>query len=174
MSTEPCPLCGRPIPDTAYVCDDCASSMSSRLNRAAELWESVEDTVGHLAQVEGTSPIRGMARPDWIGPFCRSCDHDSCFAIWKSSTRLRKVEPAGVREEKGLLDLDAFENSWIVGNTATAWADHVAQHRGNRPQKMPPIGGQVLRPIPDRPERCVYSDLPIEQCACGRAHKVAS
>lgn len=176
MSTEPCPQCGKPIADTAYVCADCQRELASKLNRAAGLWDDVQDTVGHLANVEGGSPVSRPARPDWSGPLCkgRACDHESCTAIWKSSTRLRKIETAGVREDKGLLDLDALENSWVVANTVDAWGSHVADMRGNR--RMPVIGGQTLHVIPnDRPERCVYSDLPIGQCACGHnGHKAAS
>jgi hypothetical protein len=165
------------------VCTDCQQELASKLHRAAGLWEHVQDTVGYLVAVEnGTRPSRA-ARRDVVGPICegRRCDHETCVAIWKTETRTRHTEPPGVREEKGLLDLDAFENSWIVRNTVDAWTSHVEQHRGNRPAPKPKraiVGAQTLTVIHDdaRPDLCTLSDLPFEQCAAhpGRPHQAAS
>lgn len=183
MSTEPCPRCGRPIPDTAYVCTYCQQELASKLRRAAGLWEHVEDTVGYLVAVEsGTRPTRAPRR-DTVGPTCqgRRCQHESCLAIWKTETRGRRNEPPGVREEKGLLDLDAFENSWVVRNTVDAWTGHVEAHRGNRTALKPKpkrLGAQSLHAIHDdtRPDLCTLSDLPFDQCGAhpGRPHQAAS
>lgn len=181
MSTEPCPRCGRPIPDTAYVCTDCQRELASKLRRAAGLWEHVQDTVGYMVTVEtGTRPSRAPRR-DIIGPLCegRRCEHESCTAIWKTETRWHASESAETREEKGLLDLDAFENSWIVRNTVDAWSAHVDARRGNRqPVARKIIGAEQLTAIHDdaHPELCTLSDLPFEQCAAhpGRPHLAAS
>lgn len=183
MSTESCPRCGRPIPDTAYVCTECQRELASKLRRAAVLWEHVQDTVGRLARVEGVSPSRPPRR-DRVGPTCegRRCDHESCTAIWKTEARHRHHEAVEGREEKGLLDLDAFENSWVVRNTVDAWTGHVEARRGNRPADPRPrrkvIGAQTLHAIADdaRPDLCLLSDLPFEQCAAhpGRPHQAAS
>jgi hypothetical protein len=162
------------------VCTSCQTELANKLRRGAGLWEHVQDTVGYLVRVEtGTSPTRPPRR-DRIGPTCRhTCEHDSCFAIWKTQVRHRNREEAGSREEKGLLDLDALEKSWVVSNTADAWSRQVESQRGNRPApRRPIIGAQTLHAIPDedRPELCILSDLPFEQCAAhpGRPHQVAS
>jgi hypothetical protein len=162
------------------VCTGCQQELASKLRRAAGLWEHVQDTVGYLVSVqEGTRPARPARRAP-IGPVCagRHCEHESCEAIWKTEIRWRRDEPAGSREEKGLLDLNALENSWVVSNTAGSWSRHVADKRGNRPPaRRPIIGAQTLHAIPDedRPDLCVLSDLPFDQCAAhpGRPHQAA-
>ena len=181
MSTESCPSCGRPIPDTAYVCTGCQTELASKLRRAASLWEHVQDTVGYLVSVQdGTRPVRASRRAP-IGPLCegRRCAHDSCLAIWKTETRWHASEAPESHEEKGLLDLDAFENSWVVRNTVDVWTQHVVARRGNRPApKRRILGAQTLSVIHDdaRPDLCTLSDLPFDQCAAhpGRPHQAAS
>ena len=176
MTGEPCPLCGRPIPDTGYVCPACQDRLQSRLRSAADLWEHVRDTVGHQTHVEGTGlPTHKHADP--VGPTCENdaCDHYSCTAIWKARVRNVWQEPGVPHEDRGPVDWGASDRAWVVSNTIESWSGRVASSRGNAPRPRI-IPAKELHTIHDdeRPNLCIYSDLPIGQCACGHAHQEAS
>lgn len=170
MTGEPCPQCGRPIPDTAYICPACQDRLAGRLRSAASLWEHVQDTVAHQTHVEGNLPATRHADP--IGPIHVSCDDPSCDAIWKHRVRNRGLEPAAPHEDRGIVDWAASERAWVVTNTIDTWTSKVASQRGNAPRR-PVLVRPELHTIHDdeRPHLCVFSDLPIEQCACGHEHR---
>lgn len=127
-NTCPRPHCGRPIPDGAYICPDCATHLATELRDAANLWKHLEETVGRQSRTT-SAPSTGPRRLTLNGPTCASCDHTSCHDVWKSQQRAR-TEPPLAHEEPPLINLAASEDAWIITNTATSWAGHISVQRG--------------------------------------------
>ncbi len=172
MTFTGCPNCGRPIPDTAYFCPDCQADLATSLRATADRWDDVRDAVGRLTRVEPSNGHSTTRRPAYVGPTCEgmACDHRSCELIWKTRTRGRN-EVATSNEERGLIDMGAAENAWVVANTVHEWTRMVAQQRGKPRSPEPALrpvdgGGKRHNDLP----RCIYSDLPVEMCACGHEH----
>lgn len=173
MSAPTCPRCGRPIPDTAYVCPSCQDELAADLRRAAELWPALEGTVARQSRVSPSTSVGGrVTRPAGHGPACPWCLHPSCVAIRRAQVIARQ-EPPHSREDKGVLDLTASENAWIATNTTDAWTRQVSESRGTSPRSYQlPRKPEPLHVIRDdeRPELCIFSDLPYATCRCGHPH----
>ena len=174
MTENPCPLCGRPIPDVAYVCPACTDRLAGKLREAAALWPILDAAVSRLVSVSGGSGTSKGLRV-LQGPRCGPCDHQSCEAVWKSQTRARN-EPALPNEGALPLNTLALEHAYIITNTVTEIARKISEERGidlpTEPRRRVVFGAvTVTQPRDDvRPSRCIFSDLPTDQCACGRPH----
>ena len=169
---DPCPICGRPIADTAYVCARCVEHAAGELRRLASTWHEIETTITRQSVSVG---VVGGTRRDTVvrGPVCRgmTCEHESCDVIWRSRHRAL-TEPAIAHESATPANLAASEQAWIIRNTVTTWARHVRETRGIdipvvRPRVLQP---QVLSVLHDRPQPldwwCEFGDLPNAVCAC--------
>lgn len=176
MADTPCPLCGRPISDTAYVCHLCVIGAQSDLRRVASGWHHLEATIARQVAAEGS--VRGPGKQRTLhGPVCRgmTCGekaHESCDKIWKSRHRAL-TEPPLAHEDAPPANLSASEDAWVVRNTAVGWARHISETRGidvEPPRPTTPLTVVADPHDTDRAERCHWSDLLIDQCACGHDH----
>lgn len=133
MSDNPCPVCDRPIADTAYVCHLCARALAKRLLRAATLWEDLEDAISGLGHIGArqSPPDPGATL---LGPWCDelNCPHISCWAVLRSVTRAQarwRDEPPLAHETPGPLRLGDIAAKDDAGNTVTTWARHIGECR---------------------------------------------
>lgn len=184
---NPCPRCGHPIHDTAYVCATCTEQLAAELAEASRLWHALTDAVGRGNRTSKTGlptvPQHTDRRP-WHGPWCyggNECGHESCARAWWAWAHARDEAPIP-NETRGLVNHDAAETAWIVQHTAAQWAEHVAEIR-KQPIPTPPPPHNRIEPAQqlvhlddvdqEKPRRrwCVYGDLPIDQCGCGRPHQ---
>jgi len=173
----PCPICGKPISDTAYVCHRCTLDLARRLLNAAHLWREVEVTLSRQAVVEAqrsASPTTALA---YAGPYCRPwCEHESCrrAADSQSAAAMRALdEPYLVNEAALPFHYAAAEVEAVVGNTVTTWARHVSQERGV-PIPVPTeraLADDLIPTVPSKDKRCPMSDLLLNQCACPLDHE---
>lgn len=162
MSTaaNPCPVCGKPIADTAYVCAGCGRHLAKQLLRAAVEWRDLDVTLARMDAVDAR-PTSGVftIRP-LLGPYCRPpelsdpdtdpdvpwrkyrwCKHESCQRAQDTQVaatlNARRQDP--IPHEAALAFHGAASQAMAVArNTVTTWARHVAEERGVR--------------IPDDPE----------------------
>ena len=165
-------ICDRPLRDTARVCTACVNRMRATLARCMNLWPHVDAAVGRslrLGGVPGTGTRAGSSA-GLYGPWCASCDHESCQPLWKAASRNRN-EPPIPNEEPLLLNPDALEDRWGIENTLTTWARLLSEETG-RPVPVEPIHHDREQPLAAplvADDRCEFSDLPISpavQCAC--------
>jgi len=170
---SPCPVCDRPIADTAYVCSTCADQLATDLRDCADLWDESEVTLTRQSRTTGgAGGDRGLRVT--LGPFCRSCEHPSCESAVHSQMRARMTgEPPISNEEAMPMHYGASEARWAAGNTITTWARHVSEERGipiPEPPKPLVITPAEHWPTDDRSDpraqRCPMSDLWPPQCAC--------
>lgn len=188
---NPCPSCGRPIADSAFVCHECVRELQAKLRTAAAWIDTgrLDDVVGRRTRTNiGVIRPRPIARGVYQGPWCYGggwdCGHPSCWVVWYS-IHVRSVEAGGriedpiANESAGVMNEGAAETRWIVDTTARAWATFVHRQRGTlipvaRP-RVEPV--EHLRPradVDDPAERtpwCIWGDLPFDQCGCGRPHR---
>lgn len=183
--TCPRPKCGKPIGDTAYVCPRCADVLAVALRHAASLWPDVETAVARESRIVASPNPPGIRRT-LHGPYCRTCHHDSCLDVHKSQIAARQEDP--ITGETNVISFTAHENAWVVANTATTWARLVSEEKSEdippepepEPKRADPVRVVVHRPKPlhlvptDRPDRCDYSDLPVESCACGHHERTTA
>jgi hypothetical protein len=132
VSDNPCPLCGKPIADTAYVCHHCGALLALAILRTALLWESLEDAIGRRLRVDHPSAAPKLVeRTPHAGPWCygahHGCQHESCRTVWYSRDR---TEPPLPHEDSGTLSIEASEAGWAAHNTITTWARHIIETRG--------------------------------------------
>ncbi|MGC5019028.1 hypothetical protein [Micromonospora sp. DT47] len=119
--TTTCDLCGKPLPDTAYVCPRCANRTAEQLAAVWDVAGEVEVTVARLARY---SDRHGRTLPD--------------------------DDPDG-RPDGGLkvtplpFDPSARNRGNDAGNTITTWARHVAEERGGGPVRPGPVIGPLCR-----------------------------
>lgn len=175
---NPCPLCGKPIADTALVCDRCVRILGARLRWAAAMLDTgeLDATIGRQTATAGGPSLAKVAEQlPHAGPWCygggHDCGHPSCRTIWRSWARHRD-EPRLAHEDPGPLNLDAAEVGYVIGHTARAWAEYVRTERGatipTRPARPRPPVLNVVHDAPASPrEWCEYGDLPADTCACG-------
>jgi hypothetical protein len=142
----------------------------------------MEDAVARQTAMAGSSTPPRKPRA-LEGPVCVSCHHGSCDPVRVSRIRNTWTEDP-ISGETSLVNFAAMEEAWIVTNTATTWARVVAEESGRPiPPETPrePAKGEPRRVLvqrkrytmvpADRPDRCDYSDLPIDTCACGHSHE---
>jgi hypothetical protein len=64
-----CQACSRPVPDVAFVCPACATTLAGRLRDTADLWPELLTTAAGLARMADPGPrARGLAPPEPIRP----------------------------------------------------------------------------------------------------------
>ena len=170
-------ICDRPLPDTARVCNRCVSRMGATIARCIDLWPHVEAYVGRALKLGGV-PGTGV-RPGGVlqGPQCadHGCDHESCLALYKARCRDRN-EGSIPNEEALIINPDALEDQWAIGNTLTTWARLLSEETG-RPMPEDPERRRHPEPSGDplhAEERCEFSDLPTRphlQCACNHPRR---
>jgi hypothetical protein len=174
---NPCPLCGKPIPDTGYVCHSCTRLLRGRLRWTAAMLDlgELDVTIGRQSVTSGSPSLAKVVEQlPHAGPWCEAgwleCGHASCRLIGRSWVR-RRLEPAAAHEDAGPLNLDAAEVRYVLDNVARAWADHIHRTRGaiipvRRPRVVTP---EVLEVVHERSpvEWCDFGDLPAAACACG-------
>lgn len=134
MSDNPCPVCDKPIHDTAYVCHACARGLAKRLLRLARIWPAVEAACGRLGKATRLSTGGHKLTPE--GPTCEDCAHDECERIGMEqhlaamrAERLAAEEPPIPHEEPLIIDPAAIDTKDAVWSTLTTWARHVAETR---------------------------------------------
>lgn len=154
MSANPCPVCGHPIADTAYVCAGCGDTLTAALTAAVGLWRDSETTLTRQAHLAGTATTSAGPASAETGP---------------------GQEPPLSGEPPMPMHYGASEARFVLTNTVTTWARHVAETRGipvpvtPRPQRSTPSDGWTSEhrsPVDD--DLCPLSDLPPDQCACPR------
>jgi len=168
---SPCPVCDKPIADTAYVCSTCADQLATDLSECAVLWGESELTLTRQSRTTGGIGGGGRDLRVTLGPFCEQCEHLSCESAVHSQMRARMAgEPPLPNEETMPMHYGASEARWAAGNTITTWARHVSEERGlpiPEPLKPPVITSADRWPTDDeREQRCPMSDLLPSQCAC--------
>lgn len=146
MTDNPCPLCDKPILDTAYVCHRCVQHLRADIEQAADWWDESEVT---------------LTRQDRVthGP---------------SSGKPQADSDAVPHETPVPFSTAASETRWVAANTIGTWARHIAEERGvdlpaePRTTHYPRL---VAVPEPDPTERglCAMSDLPRDWCDHCRA-----
>lgn len=103
--SNPCPICDKPIADTAYVCHVCVTDLARRLRDSARDWPDLEDAIGRR------------------------------MILRSRTTGTRKPQPgdelALAHETPLLINPAAMEQADIITNTATTWARHVIEERGH-------------------------------------------
>jgi len=171
--------CDRPLVNTEYVCQRCVWRMRDTLARCYSLWTHVEAVVGrslHLGGAPGTGMRSG--RSGIHGPYCAAsmlCEHESCMTLWKQAGRM-KNEPAIPNEDALLLNPDALEDQWAIGNTLTTWARLLSEETGLPIPEWSPdrLAIEELAAPLIAEERCEFSDLPTKpalQCACNHPRR---
>lgn len=130
---NPCPLCDKPIADTAYVCHACAKRLARDLLRTGLRWDSIEDAIGRRLIVERAGATKRTDRHALAGPWCygggHDCGHPSCHQVWLSRITSRQ-EPPLAHEDPLLVSPEAIEAADVARNVFTTWALHVADERG--------------------------------------------
>lgn len=80
--TNTCPVCGKPLLDTRYVCHGCGRHLAKALLRAAAELHELEVTLARQDAVD-TQAGTSAAAPDpqtFAGPTCeKACEHESCW-----------------------------------------------------------------------------------------------
>lgn len=155
-----CDACGKPVPDTAYVCHPCAFrddkhpyGLAPTLRDAAELWPELETTITGQARMAEPGPRpRGRTPPQPIRPdigarevpggdpcYAEGCDQPARYrltAAWNGKPILvcPDHQHAADRQDgmpTGLpMQLYAAEVRDTVRNTVTTWARLIAEERG--------------------------------------------
>ena len=169
--------CDRPLTDTEYVCQRCVRLMRATLARCYAHLAHAEALVGRSLHLGGTPGTGTRSGQHWTaGPYCRpTCLHESCERQRIQASRMRN-EPPIPNEEPLLINPDALEDRWDIGNTLTTWARLLSEEIGV------PIPTVEPTPIAHGPnaaplralERCEFSDLPTKphlQCACGHPRR---
>lgn len=171
--------CDRPLTDTEYVCQRCVRQMRFTLARCYSLWTHVEAVVGrslHLGGAPGMGTRSG--RSGIHGPYCAAsmlCEHESCMTLYKQAGRM-KNEPAIPNEDALLINPDALEDQWAIGNTLTTWARLLSEETGLPIPEWSParLAIEELAAPLIAEERCEFSDLPTKpalQCACNHPRR---
>lgn len=133
----PCPICDKPIPDTAYVCPACADELCNRLVALATLWPDVIDAAHRLNRVERPSVGTASAKeptPPTQGPDCgrSECAHESCMTIaWEWVKAQRQPDEMPIPNETVLpFSPEISEDRDAIANTVTTWARDVLDSTG--------------------------------------------
>lgn len=90
MTENPCPVCDRPIADTAYVCHGCTRHLVKALLRAAIEIAELDVTFARqdAVDVQSGSGTPSVANP-YEGPRCEAlCEHASCWRIRETGDQL--------------------------------------------------------------------------------------
>jgi hypothetical protein len=185
---NPCPVCGQPLADTAYVCHVCARTLTRRLLTAAVEWPDLETT---LARQDAVQSRPGSAPGDPVayqGPYCRPwCEHESCRRAVDTQASatiaaVLRVNGGDPLPHEGALPFSyaAAEAVAVAANTFGVWAHMVSSTRGSSrptpvvsPARRPPIEAEPGDEQVDELERarrrrrrtyCGCCDLPIDDC----------
>lgn len=108
-----CQACSRPVPDVAFVCPACATTLAGRLRDTAALWPELLTTAAGLARMADPGPrARGLAPPEPIRPDIGGADQ-------------QPGPPTGLP-----FRWHAAEVADAVRNTVATWARLVLAERG--------------------------------------------
>lgn len=172
----PCPLCGTPISDTAYVCHRCSGALAQQMLDLIDLLCDLEDAITRQTALPWHGSNAERAEPKvLVGPRCdptvAPCDHASCDQIIHERRRWDTwdaAEPPLPHERPLDMDAGAREARWVLENTVTTWACHISEERGRPiPDRAAPPYGRVeasKRQAWTRVDRCECCDLPTYSC----------
>jgi hypothetical protein len=108
-----CAVCGKPVPDVAYVGAECERDLAGRLSDTADLWPELLTTAAGQARMADPGPrARGLAPPEPIRPDIGGADQ-------------QPGPPTGLP-----FRWHAAEVADAVLDTATEWAATIVGERG--------------------------------------------
>ena len=136
-----CPICGKPIPDNAYICRPCGLTLTTALNHIADLHSELDITLTRQARIGSTN----AAPPPEDAP-----EKDA-----------KNVEFWGVAVQQNPFHIGASKVAHDVGNTITTWARVILEERG---MELPPIPEPPIGPV------CNPTECKHESCTVIRWH----